>query len=569
MRKTVLCSLIVVLFCSLHGQAQTTNKSHTIVCIGDSITAGYGTSSGGYPDILQDMFGPAYRVLNYGYSGAMLGKRDKGKLGELHPEVITIMLGTNDAWPQNWNACKTNFLDNYRAFVDDLNTLSPKARVYLVLPIPRFDNAAASSNLVSEVIPLIRQTAEAAKVSVIDCYTPFLELKKLMGDGLHPGDAGQEILARIFYSTFTTVEKAQATVLDGHIEQYLTTDLSRRIRVTAHYTSGITDDTAIRDCRFSSPDPEIASVSSNGTLAARAPGAVHIRLEMPGFSDTVTLQVVPNRTPPGLESAYASNSDSQKVTVVFTEPVEKGGAENVKNYALDNGASVTRAVLADDERTVTLGATPLTRIISYTLSVSGVKDKAGNAAAVKPAMKFKYLPLVPLLNPGFEYPVVPPTWPCNGVFLYAPTNADWTFAGDRNYGSIGIDRSKSGAPEGFQFAHLNMGGSVSQTVHFEFAGAYDLRFIAAARLSYGSKANIQVYIDDTKIADFLPSAKPSPCVFRFSIAAGDHKLMFAQQTRNRPGLGYLDDVRILSVGDNSEGDLPGGETPKSESPTKE
>jgi hypothetical protein len=285
-------------------------------------------------------------------------------------------------------------------------------------------------------------------------------------------------------------------------------------------------------------------------LTAKIPGAARVRVEMPGFSDTVTLQVVPNRSPPNLETVRPSNTDSQKVTVVFTEPVEKAGAENFKNYSLNNGAGVAGAALSEDERTVTLDTTPLTRIIPYTLSVIGVKDKAGNATAADTAMKFKYLPLVPLRNPGFEYPVVPSGWPCNGVFQYAPTNADWTFTGNKEYGGIGIDGAKGArAPEGVQSARMNWGGSISQIVHFEFAGTYDLAFMAKSVLSYGSKKNMQVWLDDTKIADFMPPSKFAPSAFRFSASVGDHKLRFAQ--KDGPGLSCIDNVRILPVDPDS------------------
>jgi len=557
-----LCSLVVVLSYSIHGQAQTTKtdgdgaalKPHKIICIGDSITAGYGATQGGYPDILQEMFGPGYVVRNAGASGATLGKRNKGNLGEFAPEIIIIKLGTNDAAPANWSKCKASFADNYKAFIDDLNTLTPKPRIYLVLPVPRFD-AEAAANLANEVIPIVKKVAAEKNVSVIDCHTPFLNMKQLFGDGLHPGDAGQKMLAEIFYRALTTVEQAKTTVLDDKVEQYRSTELARRIRVTAHYTTGIVDDTAVRDCRVSSLDPDVAGVSSNGTLTARAVGAVRVRLEMPGFADTVTIQVVPNRTPPGVEAVCTSQTDAQKVSVVFDEPVEKGTAETIRNYTLDNGASVTSAALAVDERTVTLATTPLTRVVAYTLTVSGVKDKAGNAVPAKTARKFKYLPLVPLLNAGFESPVVPAAWPCNGVFQAAPAKADWAFTGGQGYGGLGIDRFKDGgAPEGAQTAHLNMGGSIAQSVHFEFAGTYNVVFATASKASYGSRTTIQVFVDDAKIADFLPPLKFTVYAFRFSVSSGDHKLTFAQLEKNRPGLGFIDDVRIVPV----DPDVPAG-----------
>jgi hypothetical protein len=232
--------------------------------------------------------------------------------------------------------------------------------------------------------------------------------------------------------------------------------------------------------------------------------------------------------------------------VVFTEPMERASAEAIGNYALNSGASVTGASLAEDERTVTLDTTPLARLAAYTLSVSGVKDRAANVLPANTARNFKHLPLVPLRNPGFETPVLAP----NQDFQYAPTNAAWTFAGSKESGSIGIDRPQDGAPEGAQLAHINRNGRISQTVHFEHGGDYELLLMASSRSLV--KANTQILIDDAKIADFPAPRKCIPYVFRFSVPAGEHKLTFARSGLDQSGLGYIDDVRILPA----DPDLP-------------
>lgn len=543
--------LALTLLTGVFVQAQTAQPGeatspHAIVCIGDSITFGYGSASGGFPTLMQEMFGPGFRVHNLGLSRATLGKRDKGKLGNLRPEVIVIKLGTNDALPQNWANCRDEFGKNYGDFVDSLNTLIPKPRIYLVLPVPRFDKAEPARNLADEIVPIIRKVAADKGVELIDCHTPFLDQRKLFVDGLHPADAGQTMLARIVYRSLTTVDKARVKVIDDKIEQYLSTPVGGRLQVSAQYTSGLADDAAVRDCRFSSLDPAVAGVSERGILTAKTVGAVRVRVDMPGFTDTVTLQVVPNRTPPGVESVSASQPDPRKVSVVFTEPMERASAEAIGNYTLSKGASVIGASLSEDERAVTLDTAPLIRLATYTLSVSGVKDKAGNALPANTAMNFKHLPIVPLRNPGFETPALAP----NRDFQYAPTNAAWTFAGNKESGSIGIDRPPDGAPEGAQLAHINRNGRISQSVHFEHGGDYELLLMASSRSLV--RASTQILIDDAKIADFPAPRKCIPFVFRFSVPAGEHKLTFARSGLEQSGLGYIDDVRILPA----DPDLP-------------
>ena len=83
-------------------------------------------------------------------------------------------------------------------------------------------------------------------------------------------------------------------------------------------------------------------------------------------------------SPPAIESVTAVTSTS--VTVVFTEPVEAGsgvgGSEQISNYQVSGGVTVSAAQLGGDQRTVTLTTSALTAGISYTLSVSNVNDVA-------------------------------------------------------------------------------------------------------------------------------------------------------------------------------------------------
>ncbi|WP_446743602.1 arylesterase [Silvibacterium acidisoli] len=74
----------------------------TIVCFGDSLTAGYGAEAGhSYPDSLQkllDSHGYHYRVINKGVSGDTT-KDGVARLPEiiaLHPQIAVVEFGGND-----------------------------------------------------------------------------------------------------------------------------------------------------------------------------------------------------------------------------------------------------------------------------------------------------------------------------------------------------------------------------------------------------------------------------------------------------------------------------------------
>jgi lysophospholipase L1-like esterase len=82
----------------------------TIACVGDSLTDAHsGRCELGaqqmWPALLQEELGSLFVVRNFGASGVPVQRfHEWGPMGhlnevlELKPEVIVVMLGTNDAW---------------------------------------------------------------------------------------------------------------------------------------------------------------------------------------------------------------------------------------------------------------------------------------------------------------------------------------------------------------------------------------------------------------------------------------------------------------------------------------
>ncbi len=98
-------------------------------------------------------------------------------------------------------------------------------------------------------------------------------------------------------------------------------------------------------------------------------------------------------SPPEIASVAAAGS-ATTVTVVFSEPVEKGSAEETGNYSIDNDVSVSGASLGEDGKTVTLTTSQLSTDITYTLAVGNVKDLAStpNTIAAGTEATFSFLP---------------------------------------------------------------------------------------------------------------------------------------------------------------------------------
>ena len=129
----------------------------SVACVGDSITAGYlSTNNMDYPHQLQTMLGSKYKVLNFGAGGrTMLKKGDQpywttGPLRfalESKPDIVVLMLGTNDAKTNNWHApLVREFPIDYKAMIDTFKNVSSNPKIYLMVPPPLYQDGAYGMN---------------------------------------------------------------------------------------------------------------------------------------------------------------------------------------------------------------------------------------------------------------------------------------------------------------------------------------------------------------------------------------------------------------------------------------
>jgi hypothetical protein len=84
-------------------------------------------------------------------------------------------------------------------------------------------------------------------------------------------------------------------------------------------------------------------------------------------------------TPPSIGSVATAGPN--QVSVEFSEPLDPITAEEVANFTVSDGVTVSSATLGPDSREVTLATSTLTEGFIYTLTVNNVEDLAGNAIA--------------------------------------------------------------------------------------------------------------------------------------------------------------------------------------------
>jgi len=179
-----------------------------IACVGDSITYGYGLSNRTqecYPAVLQTLLGAKHTVQNFGATGCTLLKSgDKPYWNDTNfsasnafkPDVVVIMLGTNDAKPQNW-AHKSEFESDYDSLIG--NYVGLGAKVYVATPPPVIAPGAydiAPDVLNNEVVPLIRTIAASESVPLIDVFQSLSGKASDFPDDVHPNADGAKLIAQ-------------------------------------------------------------------------------------------------------------------------------------------------------------------------------------------------------------------------------------------------------------------------------------------------------------------------------------------------------------------------------------
>jgi lysophospholipase L1-like esterase len=187
------------------------NARVRVACLGDSIT-----EVTGYPADLQVLLGNACDVRKFGVVGAtILLNTDRPYLNQtacseaeaFQPQVVVIMLGTNDA-RTNIYPNSENLEANFGMLVAAFQALKSHPKILVATPPPVFNNtlSLSSSNLVQGVIPRVEQEAKALNVTTVDVYDPLLNHPEYFPDGVHPNLAGAEKIAQIIFAAIVNEE---------------------------------------------------------------------------------------------------------------------------------------------------------------------------------------------------------------------------------------------------------------------------------------------------------------------------------------------------------------------------
>ncbi len=195
---------IVLVFVSVFSFSQI-----KVACVGNSITFGSGIEgrdSLAYPQQLGRILGQDWEVRNYGHSGATAlknGNRPYSKLPEYkqvpeyEPDVVILLLGTNDSKPDNWDNHKSEFKSDYEDLVDYFSNLNSQPLVMAGIPVPVIEDQWGITKEVTEgdITEIIRQVAEEKNLTIINFYSNLKSKDYVFPDKIHPNAEGAKIMA--------------------------------------------------------------------------------------------------------------------------------------------------------------------------------------------------------------------------------------------------------------------------------------------------------------------------------------------------------------------------------------
>ena len=211
---------------SVYGELVAKQNKIRVACVGDSLTDGYKSSGGNksdtaYPAYLQDLLGDKYKVGNFGMSSMTLLKdtdRSYWNTTEFteslafEPDVVIIMLGTNDSKEKYWN--EEAFRADAIALVEEYKKLETNPTVIFAVSPHCFveEGTDITAAGVDTMIAVQRALVEENGWETVDMYELTEGRESLYNaDMVHFTDAGYYYVAQCMYSALTGEEMEDPT----------------------------------------------------------------------------------------------------------------------------------------------------------------------------------------------------------------------------------------------------------------------------------------------------------------------------------------------------------------------
>lgn len=194
--------------------AEDINRPIRVACVGDSITEG-----SGYPFKLQTMLGSNYTVGNFGVRGSTVSYNSSKpyinqpsfrQAKDFDPDIVVIMLGTNDANPEITQSTD-EFDTDYSQLVNSFQQLDGEQLIWVVMPPPIFGTTSWNNTyLTNTLLPKIEGVASQMNLPTINIYGTFGNRADYFADGVHPNNDGAALIASTIFNAITLLDGSPA-----------------------------------------------------------------------------------------------------------------------------------------------------------------------------------------------------------------------------------------------------------------------------------------------------------------------------------------------------------------------
>lgn len=204
---------------------KTENGKIKVACIGDSLTFGamvFHRQENCYPAQLQKLLGEDYFVYNF---GANSHKAQKGGAysywnhryfqlsQQIQPNIVLLMLGTNDSKQANWCGIEA-YLNDYRDLITQYRALPSNPQVFIMtLPTAYIKgnhhelHFTMQMDAILEMVEAQRQLAECEGLPLIDTHSATSGMPEaFVLDGIHANVQGAKIIAQTAYDALWAIQ---------------------------------------------------------------------------------------------------------------------------------------------------------------------------------------------------------------------------------------------------------------------------------------------------------------------------------------------------------------------------
>ncbi len=216
-----ICLFSIFLFssCSHNEQMQKRQTTLEVACLGDSITSGYKLADPvhkSYPALLTQQSHGQWHVFNLGVNGATVinkgdipitAQKSYKHLMDSRPDIVVILLGTNDIKNNNWKFVG-NFVADYVELIKKIQELPSNPQIIVCSIPPVFIDYPNGLNATrqKQINILIKKITADTGTNFCDIDTVLQKENTLFIDGIHPNVSGAEKIAHLIFQKISALQ---------------------------------------------------------------------------------------------------------------------------------------------------------------------------------------------------------------------------------------------------------------------------------------------------------------------------------------------------------------------------